>query len=367
MAITNWNNFIAAGTQTPWYATALEDALKGYKIGKEPEKMAEEQKQRALANSLQEKALAHKDTEYALADQLKQAAIKKSNQPTGLKGALAAAFELRNRLDKNSPTYQKDINAVNNYINKLGTTAGGIPPTEPGQGIKIDLPEGKEGYIPGIGKLKNGWQSVKNEQGQDIGVNVPMSDKQIDQWKAKEKFDVIYPFINDSLSQYTGRNSWENFTRDFKNYNKDESAKQRIDNFYAAKKLISIGSTTENARIGGHATNIQLEELKKTLDSSQVNKKLEKAGEFVLPTKYAKNSGNIFKSYLDKVEKSAKTNIPAYEFRALNPGENNSNNNKIVAPKIPSYISTQEQFQKWLVTLPPEQQNALKAEHVGDI
>jgi hypothetical protein len=281
MAITNWNNFIAAGVQQPWYATALEDALKGYKMQREPTKIAAEEKKNQLANEMKKIELDAKPGQLDVEKRYKEALTSAANaqaenykKPAGLKGALATAFQLRNNLDPQSPTYEKDVNSINNYINNLGQKNGAIPMTQPGEGIKINLPEGKEGFIPGVGKLKAGWQSVKDAKGNDIGVNVPMTDKQVDQWKAKEKFDVIYPFINKALGEYTGQNSWENFSRDAKDYNRDPAAKERIDSFLAAKKLISIASTTENARIGGHATNIQLDELKKTLDSSEVNKKL---------------------------------------------------------------------------------------------
>lgn len=323
MAI-NFTDFSKAKILDSPAESFFENVLKGYKISQEPGKMADEKKQRELVNSLKEKALAHKDKEYSLSDALKEAQINKANQPTGLKGALAAAFQLRNNLNPDDPNYQKDFSAINNYITNLGSKNGMVPQTAPGEGIKINLPEGKQGYVPGLGKLKPGWQAVKDAEGNDIGVNVPMSDKQVDQWKAKEKFDVIYPFLNQSLGEYSGKGSWERFVNDAKNYNTDAKAKQRIDNFYAAKSLLSIGSTTENARIGGHATNVQLRELKNTLDKSEVHQKLEKGSGFVLPKQYAKNSGDIFKNYLDKVENTAKTNIPAYEFRALNPEKNDN-------------------------------------------
>ena len=354
MAI-NYPNFLNAPILDSPGKNLFENVLKGYQISQEPAKMKQEASTRELANKLKELDVEHKPKEYALGDQhkalansmlekanshyeeqygqekaLREANIKKANQPQGLRGALASAFALRDNLNADDPNYEKDKNAINNYINNLGQRNGVVPATQPGEGVKINLPEGKEGYIPGVGKLKPGWQSVKDAKGNDIGVNVPMSEKQVDQWKAKEKFDIIYPFLNSSLSEYTGQNSWENFTRDAHNYNKDPAAKQRIDNFFAAKKLISIGSTTENARIGGHATNVQLGELKKTLDSSEVFKKIEGGSGFVLPGKYAKHSGDIFKDYLDKVEKAAKTNIPAYEFRALNPGSNNSDHHDLV-------------------------------------
>jgi hypothetical protein len=355
MAINNWNNFIAAGTQTPWYANAFEDALKGYKIAKEPEKMQQETNARDLANKLKQLDVEHKPKEYELDDrgkslanslkakanehyeenydldrQLKQANINKANRAPELKGVLSQAFQMRNNLDPKDPNYEHDKKTLNRYIDNFGNKNGSAPVTQPGEGVKIDLPEGKQGYIPGLGNLKKGWQVVKDDKGNDIGVNVPMTDDQVKQYKAKEKFDIIYPFINKSLSEYSGQGSWERFTRDAQNYNKNQEAKKNIDNYFAAKNLISIGSTTENARIGGHATNVQLGELKKTLDKSEVFKKLETGSGFVLPQKYAKNSGDIFKNYLDKVEKAAKTNIPAYEFRALNPKDNNNDSHDLI-------------------------------------
>lgn len=346
MAI-NFTDFSKAQILDSPVKDMFENAFKGYSMSQIPGKLADEKKQRELANQLKSLEVEHKPKEYALNDQQKSLAnalnskalehyeekygqekelrevnLKKANQPEGLKGALATAFQLRDKLDPDSPNYEQDKAAINSYINNLGQKNGAAPNMAPGQGVKINLPEGKQGYVPGLGNLKKGWQPVKDAEGNDIGVNVPMSDKQVDQWKAKEKFDIIYPFLNKSFAEYTGQDSWEKFTRDAHNYNKDPEAKSRIDNFLAAKKLVSIGSTTENARIGGHATNVQLDELKKTLDSSEVFKKIEGGSGFVLPSKYAKNSGDIFKGFLDKVEKTAKTNIPAYEFRALNPQDN---------------------------------------------
>lgn len=361
----NYPDFLnAPSAESPW-KNMLENVLKGYKMGKEPAKMAEEQKQRELANQLKQLDVEHKPKQYDLDDKgkslanamhekaleyydekydqdkrYKEAQINNLNQPKTLKGALATAFQIRNNLDPESPTYEKDVSRVNRYIDNLGRTKGQLENMNPGEGVQIDLPEGKKGFIPGVGNVKKGWQVVKDSEGKDVGVNVPMTDKQVEQWKAKEKFDVIYPFLNDSFSEYTGKGSWEKFLNDVKNYKTDATSKKRVDNFLAAKKLLSIGTTTENARIGGHATNVQLRELKNTLDSSEVNKRLEKSSGFALPGKYAQDSGNIFKKYLDKVESTAKTNIPAYEFRALNPQENQKTNIDNDQGNFPEIIET---------------------------
>lgn len=316
-------------TKTPFLPSPgqnlFENVLKGYQIAKEPAKMAEEQKQRELANQLKSLEVEHKPTEYALSDKektLANAIREQALKHPMMKGAFGNAMQIRENLDPNDPNYERDLKAINNYMDRLAGGASQVSLGQAGQGIKIDLPQGKSGFVPGLGKLKSGWVPVQDDQGNVIGVNVPMTDKQIDQWKAKEKFDVIFPFMNQSLSTYSGRNSWENYIKDARNYNSDPSAKERIDNYLAARSLMSIGSTTENARIGGHATNAQLKALKDTLDSSEIHKRLEQGAGFVLPSKYAQASGDIFKAYLDKVEETAKTNVPAYEFRSLNPGIN---------------------------------------------
>lgn len=345
---------------------SLANELQELAVMHKPKEYELSDREKSLANELKELEAKHKPKEYELKDALTEAQTKKANEPQGTKGALAAAFQVRDNLNPKDPNYERDLTAVNNYIRALGIKGMNNGVGMPGESIKINLPEGKEGYIEGLGKLKPGWQAVKDAKGNLIGVNVPMSDKQVQQWQAKEKFDIIYPFLNDSLSQYTGKDSWENYTRDAKNYGIDNAAKDRIDNFLAAKKLVAIGSTTENARIGGHATNVQLSQLRDTLDSSEVFKKIEQGRGFVLPPQYAKNSGEIFKKYLDLVEKAAKNNIPAYEFRALNPGNNNSHAMPgITVPVIPDNIQNKNDFQQWLQSLSPAEREAVKAQHLG--
>ncbi len=74
-------------------ATMLEDVLKGYKIGQEPAKMAEEQKQRQLGNELKKLEVEHKPTEYKLSDQEKGLA-------NALKSKALEHYEEKYALDK---------------------------------------------------------------------------------------------------------------------------------------------------------------------------------------------------------------------------------------------------------------------------
>lgn len=74
MAITNWNNFIAAGTQESPLTNLLENAFKGYQMGRAPAQMDEEQKQRQLGIQLKQMEAEHKPTEYKLSDEQKKLA-----------------------------------------------------------------------------------------------------------------------------------------------------------------------------------------------------------------------------------------------------------------------------------------------------
>lgn len=67
MAI-NFTDFSRAPLLDSPAASIFEDVLKGYKMSKEPAKMAEEQKQRVLANQLKDLELKHKPKEYELND-----------------------------------------------------------------------------------------------------------------------------------------------------------------------------------------------------------------------------------------------------------------------------------------------------------
>ena len=120
--------------------TIFEDVLKGYEMSQKPGQLKQESQKRELVNQLKTLEVEHKPKEYALGDQekslanalkakanshyeenyqmgkqLKQAQINKANKPEALKGALAAAFQLRSNLNPDDPNYQKDTNAINNF------------------------------------------------------------------------------------------------------------------------------------------------------------------------------------------------------------------------------------------------------------
>jgi len=79
MAISNWNNFMAAKPQDPWYEDVVENAFNGYKMGRAPATMDLEDKQKELANSLKQIEVDNKPAELDLERRYKEALINKAN------------------------------------------------------------------------------------------------------------------------------------------------------------------------------------------------------------------------------------------------------------------------------------------------
>lgn len=73
MAI-NFTDFSKIPVQDSVFTNLWENAFKGYQIGRAPQQMDEEAKQRQLVNALREKELGHKDKEFELSDQGKSLA-----------------------------------------------------------------------------------------------------------------------------------------------------------------------------------------------------------------------------------------------------------------------------------------------------
>lgn len=356
----NYPNFIAAPNEKSPFDDLLENVLKGYKIQQEPEKMRQEGEQRTLANSLKQLELEHKPKEYALGDQektlanslhskalehyeenyalekqLKEANIKKANQPQALKGALAAAFQLRNNLNPTDPNFEKDKLAIDNYIQNLGTKGGnGIQVSStPEGGFQVSIGgQGQTASLPGLPKLKTGESYLFDEKQQPIGVAKPMSEGEKKEAAGREFFNKVQPFVNEAQSYYSGKNSTERFENDVANYETDPAAKNRIDDLLAADSLLFSEIVKENATIGGANTNKVYERLTKSLQKSEVYPILKDLSRFQLPAGYAKASGDIMRQKLNEATDAAQ-NLPAYKTFYFNKDKNGALSEKLAAGK----------------------------------
>lgn len=121
MAI-NFTDFSKAPLLDSPVKNIFEDVLKGYKMAKEPAKMAEEQKQRELTTKLKGLEVEHKPKEYALGDQekglanaLKSKALEHYEEKFGLERDLKKA-QIQKALQKNVGGNAKANGELANFI-----------------------------------------------------------------------------------------------------------------------------------------------------------------------------------------------------------------------------------------------------------
>jgi hypothetical protein len=386
----NFTDFSRAPIQDSPLKTIFEDAFKGYQMGRAPAKMDEEQKQRQLQNRLKELEVEHKPKQFELDDkgkslansikelaykhmpedyrqksELNEARINKARKPQELNSALAQAFKLRSQFEPGT----KDYKDVSNYIQKLGTVGGnnGIQVSSTPEGgfqVSIGGDSKDVGYIPGVGKLKPGDTIVNDKDGKTIGVNTRLSDADIKQKKAINSFNNVYPFLNSSLSAFSGKGSWKKFEDAVRTYNIDPKSKELVDNYFAAKQLLAVGTTKENARIGGNSTNQQLKMLRKTLDSSEVPERLKDLAGYQLPEGYKESSGQIFQDYLNSMDKAAQEDIPLWQFRSINQG---GEKDKSLSNALATSNKTEDQeaAKRHYLSLSPEERKAYRQQHLG--
>lgn len=341
MAVNNWGDYSKAPILASPWKTAFEDVLSGYKMQQEPGKMAQEKekrglanklsqlenehkpkeyelndKQKSLANALSSKALEHYEEKYGLEKRLKEAQINKANQPAGLKGALANAFQLRDTLDKKSPTYQKDLGAVNSYINKLGTSSNGVQVSgSPGGSFEISVggsSKDQQANIQGLPPLPKGQVWLYDEQGEVKGRGEPYKEAEKKEEGGRAAFNIYQKFITDAQSPYSGRDSNARFQSDVDNYETDPAAKDRIDKLLAADNLLFSATVKEEATLGGANTNQAYNRITHSLKTSEIYPLLQTAAQYQLPPGYAKASKDIFNTVLNQGTEAGHK-IPAFK------------------------------------------------------
>lgn len=343
MAI-NFTDFSKAPIQKSIFNSLLEDTFKGYQMGRAPKQMDQEEKARemknqlsklelehkpkefelndkgkSLANAMNSKALEHYDEQYGQESRLREAQINKANRPDALKGNLAQAMQLRNSLDPDSPTYERDLGQVNSYINKLGTLPGGVQiSTNPEGGVEVSVGgKGEVANAMGLAPLPKGQTYLFDENKKPIGIGKPYTEKEKKEESGRSGFNVYQKFISESQSPYTGAGSTKKFQSDIFNYSSDPEAKKRIDNFLASDKLLFSAAVKEDATLGGANTNMAYKGLIKSLKSAEVYPLLKEAAKYELPAGYAKDSNEIFSKILNEGTEAGK-NIPAYRAQYFN-------------------------------------------------
>lgn len=398
MAI-NFTDFTNARIQASPWDDIVENALKGYKIGQEPKRMALERhqqevanklkdlelehrpkeyslsdQQKELANALQQAALKHRPTEYSLSDSLKRAQIDKVKRmgsvssPAKFNGMVAnfvashpnaSAEEIQSFADK---ALQAQIEHMQKGTERIDT----LNQTQYSRGLtgiskKYDeLQSIQEGKFPGTNKKISPEQQANMTSSLMLGLVKETTDP-----KTREKLinannmnitlDSIDP---KKLTYYSGIEGTfvdkpldailEGFGEGSQEY-KDYISEVNKANFAAKQMRQYLGDSIQPAA---------QEKLDKLTKPEAWN---------VSPATAEKN----FQFMRDLYKQESQTLVRAATDPKLYQGisvQNNSDKNSaftVQAPKIPSSVKNKADFQAWLKTLSPAQRDALKSKHAG--
>lgn len=371
-------NFLGAPVEKPDFSgisNLFENVLKGYQMAGEPERMREEEKKKALerdsllfANALKKKEVEHKDTEYALDDARQQGLINKNQYDIARE-----KLELQNAPEENRLANLFKQIQIEKMKRELSDPFGGkgekpykvfealpaqdkLEVTAVGRGMGLTPTET-------VRRLHKGetLESIAESKGINVNdvekiyssspVNVRNAQNRmgfLEELKSLEKplEEAIAPY-----SQKIYGYSPQQLADAIKNTDPDKQAK-----FLAARalqpELSALRLNVAGAKVG--ITAIQ-EMTNKSLGKSNIYEGLvkpqvyKKMQEYI--TKWVSDAG---KAYNDKILK------PAVKIEA-----SESLGKPIKAPTIPSNIQTKEDYQKWISSLPKEQQAALQGEIPG--
>lgn len=127
----NIPNFLGQGEKAPDYSgisNMFENALKGYKMAKEPAAMERTAEKENLANALQQLALEHKPTEQKLNDELIKARIQQATRPKA--GALTPEEKTKQQMDvekgKRDLKKKDEIEQLAKHLIATGSDVQGI-------------------------------------------------------------------------------------------------------------------------------------------------------------------------------------------------------------------------------------------------
>lgn len=355
--MAQFTNYAAIPQQVPQYAgidTVLNNFIKGYQTAALPKQMQQQQEAAALQQQLaqyqlqaapeQLKALQLQNRGSELANQyapqqeaaklaLFQAQAKAAGQPKQYAPTeVEKLIQAQGMYDPNSP--QGKI--IADRLNKLTAQSNGITigkdPVTGDQTIQIG------GAQSGLQKSATGEEPAyeinpTNGKQEQIGVYVKPTTKDIEEASGRGFFNYTIPFLNKSTSVYSGKGGNEKFESDLANFDVDKDAHANIVNFLAATKLLPSSAVKENAAIGGPNTQKIINELKSSLNSSDVPAILKSIGtQYQLPGSANKEASDLFQKMVNEATEKGQKSIPARILRRFEPSKSNASESKYNIP-----------------------------------
>lgn len=398
MAI-QFTDFSRAPVQESPIKNLLENAFKGYQIGRAPKKMDQEDEQRALANKLKSIEVEQKPAQLDLERRYKEALIKKANtlanmggKPSNASGDFnnfmiahpeATSEDKQKWFDKHDKLKSDSTKSVadrrkqimnSEFFNKqpaayksqqLALAAGlGMDPGDAGKAFENE------------GKTVSDLAKERGVDPKTIVPVYPLANENVKQTQIRSSQVAELLSFEKQLNNIQGK-----YSRKFLGY----SPKQVVDalknenpdeqGMILAARNLAPEVSALRAKIATNGS-IGIEALKELTDKSLGNLKIFEP----LVSPEARDAMNKYtdkliteanNAYTSKMQSNSQIQPQAGQItpptqlmaNALN---NNSSSNIISAPEIPSWIKNASDFKQWKNTLTPQQVEALRVAHIGD-
>lgn len=397
MAI-NFTDFSRAPLLDSPAASLLEDVLKGYKIGQEPAKMAEEQKQRVLGNQLKELEVKHKPKEYELSDQekslansLKSKALEHYEEKFGLERDLKKA-QIQKALRAPNGTQAKFNGIVANYVASHPHASEQEIQDFADKALKAQLEHMQKGteridtlnatqYNRGLTGISKKYDELRSIQdGKFPGTNDPISPED----QAKMQSSIMLGLVKETTDPKTREKLINannmNITLDSVDPKK-LTHYSGIEGQFVDKPLDAIlegsgeGSQEYKDYIAEvNKANFAAKQMRQYLGDSiqpSAQAKLDKLTKpeawNVSPETAQKNFEFMRELYKQESQILVRAVTDPTLYQSIGVGNNPAKNSAftVPAPRIPATVKSKADFQAWLKTLTPAQRDALKAKHTG--
>jgi|GEM_PF-2402603 len=172
-----------------------------------------------------------------------------------------------------------------------------------------------------LGGLKPGERWMNDpETGQPIGKETPLSAAERTEAKGRGFFNYVFPTISEGLAPLSGKGSVTKLANAAYQYGKNPEATKLTDAFLLGKKLLTAGTVKEAATLASGKQKATYQQLRNSLDSSDIPKNIEKLiKQLGLPPEALIKADKRFGEILNDGTKAGERSIPAYNKQYFNP------------------------------------------------